>query len=91
MTVLVNERVPPDAHEHSAATSGRASFWEHMLLDELPDYRPQSEGLRPNMAHNNDRELFQIYRDLGHAVPVGQTPRASRLRWRQFRFSSGLA
>src|SRR5581483_10316272 len=45
------------------------SFWEYMLLDELPDYRPQREGLRPKTATNYDRGLFQIYRDLGHHVP----------------------
>jgi len=38
-------------------------------MDELPDYRPDRDGCRPKTAHNYDRSLFQIYKEMGHQLP----------------------
>lgn len=66
---------------HTSAAPVRAegvTFWEYLTLDELPDFRPQREGLRPKTATNYDRAIFQIYKALGHTVPSRRT--LTRLR-----------
>lgn len=43
------------------------SFWEYMTLDELAEVRPPrwNSGVREKTAENYDRNLFQIYREMG--------------------------
>lgn len=46
------------------------SFWEYMTLEEVPYIRPAKWdcGLAPKTALNYDRNLFQIYREMGHKI-----------------------
>lgn len=44
------------------------TFWAYMTLDEIPYLRPLDRGLREKSAENYDRNLFQIYLEMGHPL-----------------------
>lgn len=76
MTVIGSTRTPERLVPrlvHSPVAPQRVedvSFWEYMTLDEVPDIRPPkwSSGIAEKTAQNYDRNLFQIYRELGYGL-----------------------